>query len=260
MVAEFIDTFQLDIPARKYWHRLLTVDNPQDITLFEINVGQQLDICVYIVDSPNYYTWTHNVKAMHAGAAAHRLPSVMLYSATCWKWGTLGFTPPGPGNYYLILDNTNSTIRDKNINLTVYKLQGEEPLKHFLREECDKRKWSAVWSCFQDADTLLSQGKLASCCDNLSRGLISFMTKSIEALSGEQITYEQGKSADVGVIKAKLKAYIPDYTISPLMQAWNLASKLSKTKRHGTEEPPLNQVLLARRMVYASAAYVTSIQ
>jgi hypothetical protein len=250
----------MQIAAHQYWHLKVIVENPLNFALFEINVDRHLDIGVYIVDSENFTLWANNYKAISAGALANRLPTVTMFCSTRWQWGTLVFKPPKPGIYHLILDNTYSKLTEKSIKLTFYKLQVEDVSRRSVREVCIKRGWNTVWSCFEDADASLSQGKLAGCCDSLRRGLINLMVKSTEVLSGERIDLEQGKSTNISLIKTKLKAYIPDYTITPLMQAWSLASELAKTERRDGSEPPLNQVLLAYRIVYIAAAYIVSIQ
>lgn len=260
MAAEVVDSYEITIRQHDYWALPFRVENPENFVLFEVNVNQNLDIKACVLDDGNFKTWTHNFQALQAGARVERLPTVEMYSSMTLRWGTLSFKPQERGVYHLVLDNTYSILTPKKIMLTIYRLQVEDPVRRSVRETALHRGWHDVWASFEHAEGCLSRGNLASCCDNLRRGLINLWIKVCEALSGEPVYLDAGKATDVGQLKERLKAYTPEYSIAPVTQAWSLASELSKTERRAGVEPPLNQVVLAYRMTYAAAAFLVSIQ
>ena len=260
MTVEALDSYELKVEQGKYWTLPLKFENPENFALFEVNVNDNLDIRAYVLDDDNFATWTYNLQARRAGARVGGLPIVEMYSSATLQWGTLSFRPPRAGLYHFVLDNTYSTLTPKRIRLTVYRLEVGDPVRRSVREVALGRGWNDVWGYFEQAEDHLSQGRLASCCDDLRRGLINLWIKVCEALSGEPVYLGAGKATDVGQLKQRLRAYTPDYTIAPITQAWSLASELSKTERRGGAEPPLNQVVLAYRMTYAAAAFLVSIQ
>lgn len=260
MSLEVLDSYEVIIQQQDYWALPLRFENPENFALFEVNVDQNLDINAYVLDDDNFKTWTYNLQAQRAGARAEQLPIVEMYTSMTLQWGTLSFKPQRPGVYHLVLDNTYSISTPKRIRLTAYRLQVEDPVRRSVREAAFHRGWHDIWVSFEQAEGFLSQGKRASCCDSLRRGLINLWTKVCETLSGQPVYLDAGKATDVGQLKERLRAYTPEYTIAPVTQAWSLASELSKTERRGGEEPPLNQVVLAYRMTYAAAAFLVSIQ
>lgn len=260
MVIELIDSQELIIKQREYWSQPLPFQNSENFALFDISVNNNLDISAYLLDDANFQIWIHNLQAQRAGARRVGLPIVTMFSSMKLHFGTLSFKPQIPGLYYLVLDNTYSINTPKRIMLSTYKLQVEDDLRRSLREVTSKRGWNDVWTSFEQADNYLSQGSLASCCDSLRRGLLNLWIKVCETLSGKPVHIDTGKATDIGVLKEQIRAYTPEYTISPITLAWSLTSELSKTERRGGEEPPLNQVLLAHRITYAAAVFLIAIR
>lgn len=264
MDIQAIDNHQLSIDAGKYWSLPFRVKNTEDLILFDISVHQtraQLDdIRVYVMDDNNFRTWEHNLQARRAGARVGALPTVDMHVSTSLNWGSLSFRPTNLGNFHLVLDNTHSNITSKDIELSIYKIPAENPDKRIVREITERQQWKEAWNSFTKAELDLSEGKGASCCDNLRRGLINLLVRVCEALSGQPITLDPGKATDIGELKTRLSSYTPAYTIAPITQAWSLASELAKTERRGGQEPPLAHVLYAHRLVYAAAAFLVSIR
>ena len=56
-----------------------------------------------------------------------------------------------------------------------------------------------------------------------------------------------------------MEPYVPAYVLSTVRQSWSLPSELGHIERREGEEPPLDQVMLALRCVYASAAFLVSL-
>lgn len=263
MADQLLETYSIPIPARQYWNLQLPVSDVEGFYIFEVTVKQTRqaldDVGVQVMDEDNFKVWDLRLRAIRAGARAGELPSFVTFASVKLSWGTLSFRPPSPGSYQLVVDNTYSTFKQKEVTVGIYWISSEWSARRSVRQVARRLNWTQEWRLFELSEKDLENGRLSNSCDNLRKALILLWVKVCEALSKKPLTLDAGKSSDIGMLKATLSPYVPDYVIAELGQVWSLASELAHIEKRGGKEPPLNEVVYVFRLVYSSAGFLASI-
>jgi hypothetical protein len=256
-------SWQFNINAGQYTDICIRVTDNKIVYILQIAVEQNRgnvdDIQCEIMDSDNFNIYKSNKVAIKAGASAFALPDYETISSSRVKWANLIFSPLQKRDYYLVLDNTYSTLTAKTVSLTISKHSFESRSQRVVREGLTKLGWTEPQQLFQDAEENFTNGKLATSCDNLRKALVVIWIKVCETLTRKNISFDVSKTPDIGILKEKINPYSPEYMIGLISQAWSLASELSHSEKRGGKEPPLSEAFYALSLVYNSAAYLLSL-
>lgn len=263
MADQIVGQYSISIPAGKYWNLELPVGDIEGFYLFEVKLEQTnqtlMDVGVKIMDEDNFRSWDYGLKAADAGANPAKLPPYTTFTSAKLHWGTVSFQPPFSGRYQIVVDNTYSKLKSKNVVLDVYWMSNEFGARRSLREVARRLNWTETWRLYELSEEDLTNGKLSNSCDNLRKAYVLLWKNVCEVLSRKPVLFDPGKSPDIGMLKQKIEPYAPDYLVAQLAYAWSLPSELAHIEKREGKEPPLNEVVCAFRIVFSSAAFLVSL-
>ena len=253
-------SFTFEIPARRFDSLQFDVRETEGFWIFEIQVEQRggtlHDVGAYVMDHDNLLIWQTRQQA--AGTAAGVPPVVMITSSKL-HWGTLSFRPAAPGRHYLVLDNAHSSFTPKVVHVSAYWVSDESQSRKAVRESLRSFGWHDTWKLFEQAEDSLVANHLAEACFNMRTAIATLWKQVAERNCGQSISFDPGKSTNIGLLQKPMESYVPAYVLSAVRQSWWLASELAHIEKRDGLEPPLDQVMLALRHAYASAAFLISL-
>jgi len=254
------ESFVFEIPAGAFDSLPVDVRETEGFWIFEIQVEQQRamldDIGAYILNHDNFLIWRERRQATRS---ATKIPPVIMVTSGKLHWGTLSFRPAKVGQYYLVLDNSHSSFTPKVVHILAYWLSHESPSRKAVRESLASFGWHDTWKLFEKIEQGLMSNHLAEACFNMRTVIATLWKQVAERNSGQTILFDPGKSIDIGALQKPMESYVPAYVLSAVRQIWSLSSELAHIEKRGGQEPPLNQVMLALRCTYASAAFLASL-
>lgn len=263
MADHIIGQYSISIRAGMHWNLKLPVSDIEGFYLFQVNVEQKdqalRDVGIYIMDEDNFKSWDFALQAIRAGASAEKLPSFVTFTHAKLPWGTISFVPPSPGQYRIVVDNTYSKIKSKNVTVDIYWMSHEWGARRSVREATRRFNWTEAWRLFELSEEDLKNGKFSSSCDTMRKALVLLWINVCETLSRKPVSLDPSKSPDIGMLKERIGPYAPDYAIGQLSHVWSLASELAHIEKRGGREPPLNEVIYAFRLALSSAAFLVSL-
>lgn len=256
-------TFTFNIPAGTFDRLEVPTRETEGIWTFNIRVEQQRaaldDIGAYVLDRDNFLVWQTRQQAVRAGASQTALPTVDMLVLTKLNWGTISFHPPAPGQYYLVLDNFHSSVTSKTVQVTASWLTQESGARRAVRESLHALGWMNTWKLFEEAESNTYSNKLPAACLHMRAALATLWKQVAERNSGQQIHFDPGKSTDISLLQKPMESYVPICALSMVRHSWSLASELAHIEKREGTDPPLDQVELALRSIYASSAFLVSL-
>jgi len=254
------ESLVFEIPAGDFDSLQVGVRETEGFWIFEIQVEQQRavldDIGTYVLDHDNFLIWRAR---QQAARTATGIPPVPMVISGKLHRGTLSFRPAEVGQYYLVLDNSHSSLTSKVVHVLAYWFSWESPSRKAVRESLALFGWHDTWKLFEKIGQGLMNNHLAEACFNMRTAIATLWKQVAERNSGQTILFDPGKSVDIGALQKPMESYVPAYVLSAVRQSWSLASELAHVEKRGGQEPPLDQVMLALRQGYASAAFLVSL-
>ncbi len=257
---------QFRISARRFVQLKIMVREILGFYLFDIKVAQGRpildDIAVYLMDHDNFLVWSTQ-QQMGGGVGyvtqVTQAPAFSTIISAKLNWGCLSFGPQAAGTYHLVLDNSHSAITAKDVVIRKYWVDLESPMRKAVRNALQERRWDTIWDLFEEADNDLQANRLPGCCDYLRKAIVTLWKEVCESLSGKRITFDSGKSADIGILQRLSEPYAPDYVLALVRSTWSLASELAHVEKRGGTGPPVDQVVLAHRLTYSTCAFLVTL-
>ena len=257
------ESFTFNIPARGFGSLRVDAQETEGFWIFEVQVeqpqGSLYDISAYVLDHDNFLVWQTRQQTARAGARTSGLPPVSMLLSTKLNWSPISVRPPSPGQYYLVLDNSHSSLTPKTVHVLAYWVSQESASLKAVRQSLLSLGWDSTWELFEKAENGLMEKQLAGSCFYMRVAIATLWKQVVEKKSGQPVNFDPGKSTDIGALQRPMESYVPNYVLSTVRQSWSLASELAHTEKRGGQEPPLDQVILALRYAYASAAFLVSL-
>jgi hypothetical protein len=253
-------SFTFSITAGTFDRLQVDVRETEGFWIFEIQVEQQRgtldDVGAYVMDHDNFLIWQTRLQA---GGTAVGVPQVLMITSAKLHWGTLSFRPAALGQHYLVLDNTHSSLTSKVVHVSAYWVSNESMIRKTVRESLHAFGWHDTWKLFERAEHSLFANHRAEACFNVRTAIATLWKQVAERNCGQPILFDPGKSTEIGLLQRPMESYVPSYVLSTVRQSWSLASELAHIEKRDGLEPPLDQVMLALRHAYASAAFLVSL-
>jgi hypothetical protein len=261
IAEEYAEKYHFSVPAGQFEALPLVVSDIGGFYMFDVHVvnAPSQDIQVLVVGAKDFYLFSSNFTAMRAGAHSERLPGYSAFISSRVQWGTFSFSPELVGQYYLVLDNTFSSFKAKEVDILVYWMAREWPIRRVIRQATVAKNWPRVWTLFEQTENYLIDNRLSDACYSMRDGLAVLWVEVCKDLCGTAITFDSGKPLDISRLKQGLGTHVPAFVKAQLGQAYALASELGHREKRGGQDPPLNEVMLAFRIVFSSSAYLVSL-
>jgi hypothetical protein len=213
------------------------------------------DIIVKVLDEVNHAKWEIISKAPQP----YTLPPYICYLNVKVYFGTIIFLPPESCVYYLLLDNSHSTLTTKHVGISINILSFESEMRRIAKEAVKLHGLNDFWRTYEDTEKHFDNGKYSTACDSARKALIVLWIKVGESLSRTKIVLDESKSPDIKPLREVLKAYAPNYMISQITQAWALASELSHPEKREGTEPTKDETRFALNSAFSAIAYLCSL-
>lgn len=254
------ESFVFEIPAGAFDSLQVGVREIVGFWIFEIQVEQQRDVLddigAYVLDHDNFLIWRTRQQTTRTATG---IPPVTMVTSGKLHWGTLSFRPSEVGQYHLVLDNSHSSFTPKAVHVLAYWLPHESQSRKAVRQSLASFGWHDTWKLFEKTEQSLMDNHLAEACFNMRTAIVTLWKQVAERNSGQPILLDPGKSVDIAGLQRPMESYVPAYVLSAVRQSWSLSSELAHVEKRGGQEPPLDQVMLALRCAYASAAFLVSL-
>jgi hypothetical protein len=218
------------------------------------------DIDTFILDEENYNLWAYNFELINNRRVnSQAVNPAFIYQRAKISTSSITLVPPKAGKYFIVLSNQNSTVT-KTIDITVSWVSYDISLT-LIRAKLQARGWNEVWVQLSMAtQTKNSPDRLNEACYNLRTSLTMLLKHVCERLDNTAITFDSGKTPDIGAFKKILRENrVPEDIISAILSVWSQASERAHPEKKDGKPAPFPEVAYIYNQVIAAFEYLLSL-
>jgi len=259
---DHLNTYPVSLKPKEHWELEFQKNEGIGIWVIQLVVKQTRsvidDIIFYLFDYENRNIWVNFQQAIAAGATASRLPQALFEHHGKVAASAISFRPKPNKQFYLVLDNSHSVYRSKEITVNVYWIWTESPLRNYVKSQLDSLGWQSIWEYLQDADRDLADGKVPETCLNLRSALSELMIKICENNSIE-ISFEDGKTTPMSeIILGLKKCGISKRYANFIGRIWALNSEHVHPEKISKDPPTTSDVIYVNNLTWTTIQYLLS--